>query len=392
MEIKSIKGKTNRYQYNLIVLVSTLNFMNLKFKQYTQKNILYFFNGNLSRNNQKLAKLKTVQKYLYELEKKFKVTLNYCRHLGKQCGSEVRYKLRYPKKECHAKINRYFKTIKKENVDKFTERVETYIENYIKENETYTKESINNNETYTKENGSLKWECINSINNKKREENILKKYIAKCHFRIDLPLVLLNLKMNKDSKIEFIREIKRYERVIESISVDDANLLKKEIETGAAGCIKDFLEKNGYLKNSKERLSKKELKLKKLKEILDLKREELKKQNYKEDALNKEIDKIYEKYKNKPHFIIEQNKYKDLSLLIDKIKKNTEICDVKKKEKEKNDIKNNIFSILLEQLRYKVDINILIPALKKFINAKDELKYSKVVDNTYYYELLDTIK
>ncbi|ACH95139.1 plasmid maintenance protein (plasmid) [Borrelia recurrentis] len=369
MEIKKIKGKTNRYQYNLIVLISTLNFMNLKLKQYTQTNILYFFNGNLTRNKQQKVKIKTLQNYLYELEKKYKITLNYCKHLGKQCGSEIYYKLKYPKKTCHTKINQYFRNIKKEKIDKFTKRIETYIQ----------------------ENGSPKWECINNINNNKKiEERILKKYISKCHFKIDLPLVLLNSKIEKDLKIELIKEIKKYERAIEALSLDEINLLKGKLIEGTPNCVKGFLEGMGYLKNIESKIKRQEIKQKELKEILDLKRKELESQNYKEDVLNQEINKIYERYKNKPHFIIEQDKYRDLDLLIQKIKKNTEKC--KSKTKERDDIKNNIFSILLEQLRHKFDIGILVPTLKKFINAQDELKYSKVVDNTYYYELLDTIK
>ncbi|MBW6187168.1 hypothetical protein KZ870_38745, partial [Pseudomonas aeruginosa] len=123
---KSIKGKTNRYQYNLIVLISTLNFMNLKLKKYTQNNILYFFNGNLKRNKQKTVKIKTLQNYLYELEKKFSITHNYCKHLGKKCGSEVYYTLQYSKKEWHKKINSHFKNIKIEKTNKYKERVKTH--------------------------------------------------------------------------------------------------------------------------------------------------------------------------------------------------------------------------------------------------------------------------
>ncbi|WP_330730275.1 plasmid maintenance protein [Borrelia turicatae] len=370
MKIKSIKGKTNRYQYNLIVLISTLNFMNLKLNQYTQKNILYFFNGNLKRNDQKTIKIKTLQNYLYALEKKFKITRNYCKHLGKQCGSEVYYTLQYSKKECHAKINSHFKDIKKEKINRFKERVANY----------------------GKENGSLKWECINSNNNNnKSEKDMLIKYISKCNFKIDLPFFLLNLKIDKTRKIELIKEIKRHEMSLEALKREDLSLIKDKIERGQEGCIRDFLEERGYLNRSfQSKSNKRELKVKKLKEILNAREGELKKQNYDEAILREEIGKIYEAYKEKPHFIIEQDKYEDLDRLIRKIKINTKTCE--KQEIKADDIKNNIFSILLEQLRYKVDIGVLIPALKKFINAKDELKYSKVVDNTYYYELLKIIK
>ncbi|WP_419255428.1 plasmid maintenance protein, partial [Borreliella afzelii] len=42
----------NKHQYKLIVLVSTLKYVNKKYKKYTQKNILYYFNENLKRNGQ----------------------------------------------------------------------------------------------------------------------------------------------------------------------------------------------------------------------------------------------------------------------------------------------------------------------------------------------------
>ncbi|AHH08955.1 peptide transporter (plasmid) [Borrelia anserina] len=368
MKIKSIKGKTNRYQYNLIVLVSTLNFMNSKLKKYTQKNILYFFNGNLKRNNQKTVKIKTLQNYLYALEKKFQITLNYCRHLGKKCGSEVYYTLQYPKKECHTKINSYFKNIKEEKINKFRERVDIH----------------------RKENGSPKWECINNTNNK-REKNALLKYISKCNFKTDLPLILLNLKTEKESKIKLFKEVKKYEMIIKSLSRENLESIKNELKIGKIECVRDFLERNGYLnKNVQEKDSKSEANIKKLRKILVEVETELKLQNYDQEALRKGIDKIYETYKEKPHFIVEKNKYKDLDHLIRKIKVSTQVCQ--KQESTNNDIKNNIFSILLEQLRHRVDIDVLIPTLKKFINAKDKLKYSKVVDNTYYYELLRMIK
>ncbi len=54
-------------------------------------------------------------------------------------------------------------------------------------------------------------------------------------------------------------------------------------------------------------------------------------------------------------------------------------------------IKNNIFSILLEQLRHKVDNDKLIPTLKKFIENEPDLKYSKVFDNSYYNNLIKIV-
>ncbi|QFP42712.1 hypothetical protein F9Y90_06410, partial (plasmid) [Borrelia miyamotoi] len=75
--MRSIKKTKNKHQQNLITLISTLNYVNLNLEQYTQSDILHYFNGNMKRNGQKETKLKTLQNYLYKLEKIFKVTNNY---------------------------------------------------------------------------------------------------------------------------------------------------------------------------------------------------------------------------------------------------------------------------------------------------------------------------
>ncbi len=124
---KRVKKTTMNFQHNLIVLISTLNFINLNFKKYTQKNILYLLNKNLERNKQKLIKLKTLQNYLYILEKKFKVTLNYCKHLGKNSGSETYYKLKYEKEKCYLIINTYFKEKIINKINEFTQRIKNLI-------------------------------------------------------------------------------------------------------------------------------------------------------------------------------------------------------------------------------------------------------------------------
>ncbi|QMU99765.1 peptide transporter (plasmid) [Borrelia sp. A-FGy1] len=368
MKNKSKEDKTNRYQSNLVVLISTLNFINLKFNKYTQNNILYFFNSNLKRNNQKTIKMKTLQNYLYKLEKKFKVTLNYCKHLGQKCGSEVYYTLQYPKKECHYKINSHFKNLEKEKIKKFKERIKT-------------------NE---KENGSLKWECINNINNK-REEEALVKYIKKCKFKTKLPFLLLNLKINRSLKIEHIKDIKKHERTINLLDKEELNLLKKKIKENGneRGCIKNFLDKRGYIYKISYKRTKHKKKIEKLKEVLKRVEAELIDKNYRKENLRKEIERVYEVYKEKPHFILEQYKYKDLERIINKIKNKISIYSV---QENIDDIKNNIFSILLEQLRYKISTEKLIPALKGFINSENELKYSKLIDNTYHYKLLKMIQ
>ncbi len=54
-------------------------------------------------------------------------------------------------------------------------------------------------------------------------------------------------------------------------------------------------------------------------------------------------------------------------------------------------MKINIFNILIEQLKEKAKIETLNPIIKKYLNSKKNLKYNNIF-NTYYYELLETIK
>ncbi|WP_419253649.1 plasmid maintenance protein, partial [Borreliella afzelii] len=102
------------------------------------------------------------------------------------------------------------------------------------------------------------------------------------------------------------------------------------------------------------------------------------------------IQKIYEIYKNKPHFIIEHQKYNDLSKIKLKLEKSIEL----KKENPQKDyenIKTNIFNILIEQLGKKENIEAIKPIIKTYLNSKNKLEYNKVFD-TYHYELLELIK
>ncbi|WP_236842566.1 plasmid maintenance protein, partial [Borreliella garinii] len=93
------------------------------------------------------------------------------------------------------------------------------------------------------------------------------------------------------------------------------------------------------------------------------------------------IQKIYENYKNKPHFIIESQKYKDLSKIKQKLKKSIEL---KKENLQKNckHIKINIFNILIDQLKKEANIEFLKPIVKTYLNNKNKLEYKKVFDNT----------
>ncbi|WNY70033.1 plasmid maintenance protein [Borreliella andersonii] len=385
---KRIKKTTIDFQRNLIVLISTLNFINLNFKKYTQKNILYFLNKNLERNKQKLIKLKTLQNYLYILEKKFKVTLNYCKHLGKNSGSETYYKLKYEKEKCYLIINTYFKEKVINKINEFTQRIKKF------------------NQT----NSSVKWECINNTNNiykykeyrnihKNHKKTInnetIKKYLSKCSFKTEIPALIMSLETTNSIKIYHLRNLKHIENELKEIN-------PKIIEKHISKTIKENANNPGYLckffKNSgykriihkiketeKKHKNKKEI----LKKILESKIKELENEQYKKEDLEKFFSKTYKIYKIKPHFIIENKKYPDLDTLVKKAK--AEVSKIQDKTTKIRSIKNNIFSILLEQLRHKVEEEKLIPTLKKFIENEPELKYSKVFDNSYYNNLIEIV-
>ncbi|WP_418456575.1 plasmid maintenance protein [Borreliella lusitaniae] len=343
----NIKIKNN-LQHKLIVLISTLKYINSKYQKYTQSNILYYFNKNLKRNGQDPIKLKTLQKYLYKLEKEFGVTTNYYKHLGVNCGTEIYYKLNYPKKESYFKINQYFKEKK---LSRFQKRVNNYLKG-----------------KFNKDGNENLGECFNNKHNNIKEEKRntqiekykIKNYFNKCNFLSKKTLSLLNLDINKDTLIEVLRIVKRIE----------ISLIKS---------------KNIYLNRSclKEKQNK-------LKEVLSDAKKQLEKKGYNAEQLGINIQKAYEIYKTKPHFIIEYQKYEDLSKIKHKLEK---LIEIKKESPQKNfdHTKINMFNILIEQLKKDSEIEILKPIVKVYLNDKKKLEYNKVFD-TYYYELLEIIK
>ncbi|XPC97883.1 plasmid maintenance protein (plasmid) [Borreliella japonica] len=341
----------NKHQHKLIVLIATLKYVNKKYKKYTQQNILYYFNENLKRNGQNPVKLKTLQNYLYELEKKFKVTTNYHKHMGVNCGTEIYYKLNFPKKECYFKINKFFEDKKQ---SRFEKRVE-----------------IGLKEKFTK-NGSVNFEaCLSNKNNnikeeKKERDNSIKKfqiikYFNKCNFLSKKSLsILLYLDIEKDKLIKVFKAIKRY-----------------EIE----------LTKNKKIFSNKPCFKEKQ---NKLKEILNNNQKKLEKKGYNPKQLKTEFKKIYENYKFKPHFIIENQKYNDLSKITLKLEK---IIEIKKENSSKNyeNLKINTFNILIERLNNTTNIEVLKPIVKAYLSSKKKLEYNKVF-NTYYNDLLEIIR
>ncbi|WP_215537704.1 plasmid maintenance protein [Borreliella bavariensis] len=338
----------NKHQYKLIVLISTLDYTNTKYKKYIQKTILYYFNKNLKRNGQNPVKLKTLQNYLYELEKKIKVTTNYYKHMGVNCGTEIYYKLNYPKKECHYKINKFFLGKKH---SRFGKRVKIGLK------EKFTKNgSVDFKECLSNKNNNIKEE-----KNKQIEKFQIIKYFNKCNFKCKeiLPFIL-NLDFNKDAKIKILKVSK----------IIEIKLLKNKNIHFNKSCFKD--------------------KQNKLKEILENTKKQLEKNGYNAEQLETEFKKVYENYKNKPHFIIENQKYNDLGKITFKLEKSIELKKANS-QKDCENMKKNIFNILIERLKEKANIEFLKPIIKTYLNSKKKLEYNKVF-GTYHDELLELVK
>ncbi|WP_458321837.1 plasmid maintenance protein [Borreliella burgdorferi] len=344
---KNTKSPTchNKHQHKLISLTSTLDYLNKKDKKYNQKNILYYYNENLKRNGLAPTTLRTMQNYLYKLEKVLKVTTNYYQHMGVNCGTEIYYKLKYPKKECYQKINKYFKERKN---SRFKSRVNAHFKDNVSKNS-----SVNS------------VECLSNKNNIKEERKIkeiekyqLRNYFNNCNFKTAAALSILYLNTDKDTKIEAINILKQNEIAL----------------------IKKFNIKKSCMKE----------KQKKLKEILYNTRKKLEENGYNPKQLEINLQKVYENYKYKPHFIIENHKYSDLNNIKRKLEKSIER---KKENSQQNyqNLKENIFNILIEQLKKETNIEILKPIVKEYLNNQKKIEYNKVF-GTYRLELLEIIK
>lgn len=343
------KNKCQRkLQHKLIVLVSTLCYINNKHKKYSQNNILYYFNENLKRNGQNPIKIKTLQNYLYKLEKEFEVTTNYYKHLGVNCGTEIYYKLKYQKQKCYHKINQYFK-------DKKEIRFSLRVSAFLKKNQS-KKGSV-----------ELK-ECNNNNNNKEKEtlkkmENLqIKNYAKKCKFVTNSFSKILDLNIKKNIKIEILKEIKK---------------------------IENFFKKNFYKAHKKNKTIK--IKRKELNILLEKNKRVLEKEGLNKKKLETYFQNIYSKYENKPHFILDYDKYDDLKQIINKIKKNMDKPNIKT---TKENIKNNILNILFEQLKLKHEIanETLIKIIKNYLNQIEKPKYTDLFNNKYYYDMIKIIK
>ncbi|WP_215537700.1 plasmid maintenance protein, partial [Borreliella bavariensis] len=267
---------------------------------------------------------------------------------GINCGTEIYYKLNYPKKECHYMINKYFEDKKR---SRFEKRVEIGLKDKFNKNRCVDLEGCLSNK-----NNNIKEE-----KNKKIEKFQIIKYSNKCNFKCKeiLPFIL-NLDFNKDTKIKMLKVSK----------IIEIKLLKHKNIHLNKSCFKD--------------------KQNKLKEILENTKKQLEKKGYNTEQLETEFKKIYENYKNKPHFIIEHQKYNDLSAIKRKLEKSIELTK-ENSQKDYEHIKTNIFNILIERLKEKAYIEIIKPIIKTYLNSKKKLEYNKVFD-TYYHELLEIIQ
>ncbi|WP_418457527.1 plasmid maintenance protein [Borreliella andersonii] len=338
----------NKHQHKLIVLISTLEYINKTYQKYTQKIILYYFNENLKRNGQTISKLKTMQNYLYKLEKDIKVTTNYHKHLGVNFGTEIYYQLNFAKKECYQKINKYFQEKK---LSRFQNRAKSGLKDkFTKNRNVDLMECLNNKDNNIKEEKKID----------KMEKHQIKNYFNKCNFKSKKSLSILNLNINKNTMFQAFK-------IVKNIELD---LIKGLNIKFNKSCIKE--------------------KQNKLKEILSNTQKELEKNGYNSEQLKINFQKIYENYKNKPHFIIEHHKYNDLSYIKRKLEKSIEIKKEDFKQNYEN-LKINIFNILIEQLKRETNIEILKPIIKEYVNNKKKLEYNKVF-GIYYSELLETIK
>ncbi|AHH11768.1 hypothetical protein bcCo53_000857 (plasmid) [Borrelia coriaceae] len=341
--MKSIKCK-NKHQHKLIVLISTINYMNLNLKRYTQSDILYYFNKNMKKNGYNEIKLKTLQNYLYKLEKAFKVTNNYYRHLGINMGTEVHYELKYSKKECYRIINKHFRD-KKEIRHK--NRINTYLKNEFPKNRNVEKGECTYN-TYNKKEDKNKTKYIERLQ--------IKKYAKKSKIKPHVLSSVLNLNLSKKAAFEIFKATKK--------------------------------DENESKRKAKNRIKTKQ---KHLKAILKHTKNQLITEGYCEEELTKKINVIYDKYQHKPHFIIQNSKYNDLDQITKTLKKSVERIK-ESNDANKKDIRNNVFSILLDQLRHKASNEVLIPILKDYLNKQNELHYGKVFNNYYYYDLINIIE
>ncbi|AFI32191.1 Borrelia ORF-A-containing protein (plasmid) [Borrelia crocidurae str. Achema] len=210
-------------------------------------------------------------------------------------------------------------------------------------------------------------ECNSNIYNNKEErkeklenkisieKKQIKKYAEKCNIQSNLLSSILDLNICKNNAIEIFKAIKK----------DENQMTKNECQI--------------------------KIKQKSLDKILKEMKKQLENKGYDSKTLKTEIYKIYEKYKNKPHFIIENEKYKDLDKIKNKLERSIK-CNKIHSSKTSKEIKINIFSILFDRLQYKLKVDFFVPILKDYLNKQEKLEYNKAFNDQYYNEILKIIE
>ncbi|WP_161555035.1 plasmid maintenance protein [Borrelia turcica] len=417
---------SNRKQTNLIILVSTLDFVNNRHKQYTQKYLYHCFTLSQKRFNKKVISQEAFRKYLYTLAK-LEITDNYCHRKGKQKGSDIRYTLLHDKTECHKMINNHFK---KEKENKFSKKFDAYCKSKNKrlaKKNTYDKNQCINNKNNNIRNiekrrtHSLSKSSRESFTKKETEHTNEKrryeKYANKCEF---VSLNILNLISKLDTtdrnKINHLKNYKRIELECRKAPASELEAIIFPIiennyknpyylcKFNDYGCFNRIVE---YFNGDKSKFEVKKgtiykkstFKLKDfndnrkdaLQKLLDNKKYELIKEKYRQVDLDIEFAKLFNKYKTKPHFILEYKKYKDLSKFIEYVKKSYS----KTETREEIDANNRcaLFSIILDRATYRYpnteDIRLKV---KNYMASIEKIEVALFKDNTYLNEFMEKLK
>ncbi|QMU99790.1 hypothetical protein F0310_05075 (plasmid) [Borrelia sp. A-FGy1] len=422
-------------QTNLVILVSTLDFVNNKHKQYTQKYLYYCFTLNQKRFRKKIVSQETFRKYLYTLEK-LKITDNYCHRKGKQKGSEIRYTLLHDKKECNRLINNHFMEEKEKSFSikfkAYWEKKQNKSENQNKKiltKNTYDKYQCNNNNKNNnikniekRENHSLiktSKESFKKDKKNKKNKTRHEKYANKCEFKSTNILSLISkLDTNESNKINHLKNYKR-------IELECKNTLTNELEAIVFPIIKNNYKNPYYLYKFNEYgffnriveyfngdkskfevkdgvIYKKNMYITKdfnrkrkdsLQKMIENVKQELIKKHYKQEDLDIEFTKLFDKYKTKPHFILEHNKYKDLSRFINYVK--NKYYKVETSEETEANNRSALFSIILDRATLKypsIEVQEIGFKVRNYMRTIENIEWALIKDNTYLYDFMDRLK
>ncbi|QMU99841.1 hypothetical protein F0310_05355 (plasmid) [Borrelia sp. A-FGy1] len=416
-------------QTNLVILVSTLDFVNNKHNQYTQKYLYHCFTLNQKRFNKKIISQETFRKYLYILEK-LKITDNYCKRKGKQKGSEIRYTLLHNKKECNKLINNHFMEEKEKSFSKsfkaYWKKKQNKSENKnILTKNTYGKHHCNSNKNNNikniekRENLSLIKTSKKSFKKNKRNTNNKTrhvKYANKCEFKSNNILNLISkLNTNEENKINHLKNYKRIELECNNIHINELEaivfpIIKNNYKNpyylykfNKYGCFARIVEyfngdkgkfeiKNGIIYEKSIQITKDFDKKRRdlLQKTIENVKQELIKKHYKQEDLDTEFAKLFDKYKTKPHFILEHNKYQDLPRFISYVKNKCHKVETSKETEANN--RSALFSIILDRATLKypsIEVKKIRLKVRNYMRTIENIEWELIKDNTYLYNFMN---